>query len=394
MRSIIRPIFFLAILLFCFLAIKADKEVLNNKIEESISYTKNIGKNTYSNTLIPAIDIREEIIRKYPFIAEESENIITNKNGSVDSYSEFEYLFNYYYIVGDHKSAIALFNDFTDKEKNNYLDQVIYLADRNYLLPAYIYERQQIYELSKFYYSNYFNLIRTLSNKTNLTWNKSFQRRLTIARIKLKFLEEVKRININNYYESSYLSALIDDFFEFTTKKRFMLPYVKEGLIKSVDARVEEIIYDSNRLEKYLESISPEENYYAFYEYQVFDMYRNRHNPDASIEKYAALISVLPKEHILYGLLKFVIAKEMSYKNQYEEAIKLFGELDSDYNKEYIFIQDDALLFKAFSQYRAGDVEGAINSLNNLVEKYKNGGVDTVLMAKNILMIWMKLDER
>lgn len=383
----------IAVLILLFLGIQRETEALKKIQRELIYDTENIGKSKLSGTLIPAIDIRKEILRKRPNIALEANLILSKKGSAFESIGEFTILFDYYYLLNDHANAIDVFKRYVDSSQW-ISNRIIYLLDRNYLLPAFLYERLGVMDLSEKYYRIYLESLRHISFRHAFLGKSSFQRRLTVARVKLFMLEESKSKRTDHYYEGSYLSALIYDFFENSTKSAFLKSYVNAGLFESVPVDLEEIHFSPDVLMVYAAGRSLTNDPYPYFELcaykinQQHSWYSDKNWPRSCSAE--SIVKSLPDNHILKPLLLINLGKWLQHNGEHSQAIKIYRLLQSGKFESGRFLSDDAALYEAIihfdPEYReSGGKEKGLRLLRKLIFEYEQGQYDAVPFARQLV---------
>ena len=189
---------------------------------------KNRGRIPTYDALIPSLDVKAEILRANPNVALQAEKLLKSiKLGEATSHSEFHTLFNYFYLLGD-VDRIAQMLPAADPS------HAIEHIDFGYLLTAMLLERSGLRYLALVAYRRYLKLARQLSLKNDLIGNRGFQKRLSVARIKVEFLQVAIPAARPAYYEASYLNRQLDRFFELTLARRsFLKRYVAANLALS-----------------------------------------------------------------------------------------------------------------------------------------------------------------
>ena len=250
-----------------------------------------------------------------------------------------------------------------------------------YLLPAYLYEHLGVRDLALANYGRYVELARQVSIKTNAFTSVSFQRRLTVTRVKLAFLRQAIPSIRSQYYRASYFGALLSDFLEEEMQEHFLRKYVDGGILRRPENDPEEIEFDPYPLSDWIAGLPGlDVDPYAHFELCAASlMWHVSVDPECRSEE---LSNRRWDIHMLPPMAAFVRAR---LSDNVEEAAEIYWRLGYGPKHEAEFLRDDARFFLGILYLNQGKEFEAKVALTSVLRDFRTGGYDAVTAAEWVL---------
>lgn len=333
-------------------------ETIKGNTQKLKTKTRRVNIFEDNNTLNPHADIKLFILKKYPRLYTDVQSTkVPHK------FSELKKEIYNAYILEDHQSILESlsgykFQDYEDERG------IITVLSFLYLLPAYLYEREGFPSLAKADYGRYLLCYKKLCEKVNYFQRRDVQNRISIARLKLYYLNKAIPKLRANYYRQSYFSWVTNNFFEGISKRTFLKNYVASGYLNPIASTVtcEEDTFS-------YEIYNPDTLY------QMFSKYRVRDVPFETYELFAScgIIYDVPDDDMRRRIVSNIdtvirevddpflkslsmFKKAIAIRNDRpEEACTLFLDCSNIRHPDIEFIRDDALLFYTILKYADDD---------------------------------------
>jgi len=379
-----RIIICIIISLFFIIGALESKQFKKNavlRVKKQSEIVENLGRKYTPIILNPSLHIRNMIISQYPNIAVDANEIIQLKGYNVTNDDEFRTLIYFLYLVNDHQNIASVVKSYNSPRS------IIHYIDIIYLLPAFLYERMGLSELSAINYRRYLNLIVELSKRENLFYYRGSQRRLTIARIKNVFINQAIPSIRDEYYQSSYFSTVLKEFFP---KYHFFLYYKAESYLQSPEISYFDSTFDSKNLLRFIKNYETSKTPYEQFELCAAQLRCDIDTSDFSIDNY---ISELPDTNYLKYLALFIKAQLNSHTNYLESFYDLQLILACDSLADAEFIRDDALLSSALLCVENNDNQLAGVMIKSLRDNFRAKGYDAPLYAESLFSSFNELTE-
>lgn len=299
----------------------------------------------YPKSGVPWIDSRMEILRVDPFLGLEFAESEYDTGSPLPEYTVAG-LFRLYFLSGAHDKGIELAR--SQRELGGgYISPVD--LDATYLLLAHVSEYRGDFEMAGYYYRLYRDHLLEISlHKDYYFQNKGFQNRLTLARVKCVYFEEgVTRCD--SYFEVSYFTHLVCDFFEEEIDNPFLEPYLNEGAIIRPIVDTTTISFNADGLKSQVAEKDAEGAFASHLEYFLYDP--GLYELVASVDE---LVEAAKKYPTLLAIIKFRKARETYESGNSVESAKAFIELYRELVVSDVghFLSDDCLTFAALSVAR------------------------------------------
>ena len=330
----------------------------------------------------PHLDLKTEIVRKFPTVAIEGDKIMSRQGIHAENGSDFHNLVYFLYLLDKHDDINALVRKFSRQE--GYAAYTVDYLDLIYLLPAMLNERLGYYHSANADYHHYFRNLRSLPATDRSFTSRLHSLKLSLTRIKMMMLNDGWRPPTHTYHRNSYFNSQLDGLFSRYTKNRgYLAKYVKAGLFDHRPSKVD-VMQEFDKIEL-------AENPYLHYEACTTLLYRQgiyfSNSNFLSISKLCdldALVSTTSSTHPVYWLAKFVSGR-VAYDNGFNElARQRFSDIRSAGIPEVQFLKDDAVYFEALT-WVTDDKAQSIRLLESLQADFDAASFDAIPAAADLL---------
>ena len=381
--------FSVAFLLLIFFVSESHADKLKERLN-SFSYQSQAG----TTKLRPTLDIKAEILRKFPTIAIDAKKIIDRQGVIAETTNDFHDLIYYFFLLDDHKNILNLLSNPISGYRrygtlpSDYLDII-------YLLPAILHERIGNYNLSNIYYHRYFSGMKVVLSKGSRFSSREFALKMTLTRLKIMVLNRKWRPPNKSYYKVSYFSFQQDSLFSmYTRNRKFLKKYQDREIFRKIPLKI-----DYERVQKIIEQSNEKVDLFDLYElcsmalYIPLDPYQT---PTISKEQSQdmkkkgvkacgniALVGV-NSTHPVYTLYNFTMARISEEYGDYDKAFEYYRNVISKATKETEFLKDDAEFHQAVLYSKQGLDSKYKEKLEYIVANYSND-YDAVAHAKELI---------
>lgn len=349
------------------------------ELDDLIGAIETLDRFPQPDILIPSVDLRLEILNRNPGLFQRAEALLAEWGGSPRTTGEFHILFDYYYFV-DIEKLIQLVLHAPDART------AIEHIDFAFLLPGYLYERMGLMELARIHYARYYRMIKQLSVNHDLTASSSYQKRLTFVRYKLQFLKSELPGLLGGFYEASYFSALLSDFFEITLNTRsYLSKYRDAGLLRTPPLELESIEFDPTPLREIVRFDDVITHPFAHFELCASFLRPTAPIPEDGFHKLNTLIYSQSQGSFLHATALFVKGRLLMRRGDYAEARGCFERIEQTGSPQAEFLRDDALFFEHLCFMKEGLLDEAMLPLRVLGTNYPDDSYDFALRARGVL---------